>query len=185
MNVFKKYNFFIQNNTPYSTVSKLMNFMEDDGYGFLLLLSSKNYYKSPFRGSYTYNKEFKNIEEFKSIISDKSNFFKVNVILLDLMGMSTKEILLHKKELEQNISDDYMYFFMCDEKTKESIIDKETKLFKVDVQMSYNWFNSKDFTSVHNLIDVETKSKFTLDSFFKDYIRKRKINNVLNKRNPK
>lgn len=176
MEMFRKYNYFITeyNSGQYGCLKSLMSFMGDLGYNFLLLLNNKNYYKSPFRGGDIYHKEFTGIEEFESILEDSSNLFRIDIILLDLIGMGKKESIKHIKSLDK--LDGYTYYIMVDYKDMD--IDEETVVYDIKTSLVGDVFKL-EIKSAYELTNMETKSTFTLTNFFKQYKRTLIIDRVL------
>ena len=188
MDIFRKYNYFTTKHYSghFSCLKRIVDFFENDGYNFFLLLNTKEFYKSPFRGSYTYHVEFNDITDLRYILEDKSNFFNVDVILIDLMEMDIEDILEHKKELEK-IEGDYKFLIMCNYNvSSESIkINGETKIFEIEHVLTRNitFHKPSKFGHIYKLKDIDSDFKFDLDNLFETHLRKSKINKILKKRN--
>lgn len=176
--MFDKYNYFTSEyaSGQFGCLSSLMKFMDTDGYNFFLLLNTKDYYKSPFRGSVYYNVEFNDITDLRYILEDKSNFFRVDLIVIDLMEMELEDILRHKKELE-SIKGDYKFFIMCGDVTKMDI-DNETKVFDIKTSLVGDQTILKIRTA-YEIKDVKKGVSFTLSNLFDNYRRQLKIGKIL------
>jgi hypothetical protein len=179
---FRKYNYFTSKyaSGQFGCLRNILNFMDDDGYNFFLLLNVKDYYRSPFNGFDYYKVEFNGIKDLRYILEDKSNFFRVDIIVLDLMEMELGEILNHKRELE-TIGGDYKFFIMCGDIDKMNI-DGETKVFDIKTSLVGD-YTKLQIKTAYEITDVGSGSKFTLYNMFESYKRKLKIDKILKKRN--
>ena len=93
----KKCNYFTGSTSHVANaVSKIVKFLELDGYNHLLITppkssSSKESNSGIFRDLPGYL-EFRSYDDFEKLISDRSNLFRINLIIFDFWYFSIAEI---------------------------------------------------------------------------------------------
>lgn len=173
--MFRKYNFFkSSNSTHFSVVQQITSFLEDDGYNFISLLKKTDSYKSTLDGSYSYSFDFSGISDFRKIIKNESNFFRINSVIIDLSEIRDKDLYSYLKELD-SIDKNYIYFILTDDDSISKLkIDNDICLFTV---------NSKFFGSLYKfdytLKESRSNNSIELENFFNIYRRKAKVEKIL------
>ena len=94
----KKYNYFTGTpNDVSNSVSKIVRFLEVDGFNPILFCRSTSTIKHQIPNNF----EFKNLEHFKELVSEPGNLFRCNLIVLDLWGFNLIEIDKFKSVVEE------------------------------------------------------------------------------------
>ena len=174
----KKCNYFTGSASHVANaVSKIVKFLELDGYNHLLITppkssSIKESNSGIFRDLPGYL-EFGSYEDFEKLISDRSNLFRINLIIFDFWYFSTSEIKSYKYLIDQL---DITYIILA--KTFEYKESDDVADYHVDIK--YSEFNgnsslSGEFKSEIFLSDNKSGWKATLDSLKTSYIRDKKI----------
>jgi hypothetical protein len=177
---FKKYNYFTGDvNHVSNGISKISKFMELEGHSFLLLtLSSTNtVVKSSMRTSLKHliNNQinFENIDDFKKICEDTSNFFRLNILILDFWHLRESDIEEYKK-LIKSIKVDH-FFIVANQYHYKSTDDS------LDIELIEEYDKN---SSLHNwsselyIKDKSNNSKYSFSSLKKSHIRDIKINKL-------
>jgi hypothetical protein len=169
----KKCNYFTGSATHVSNaVSKIVKFLELDGYNYLLITppkssSSKETNTGIFRDLPGYL-EFRSYEDFDKLISDRGNLFRINLLIFDFWYFSIAEIKSYKYLIDKL---DITYIILA--KTFEYKESDDVADYHVDIK--YSEFNSGEFKSEIFLSDNNSAWKATLDSLKTSYVRDRKI----------
>ena len=114
--------------------------------------------------------EFNNIEHFKELINNKSNLFRVDLILLDFWNLNVSSIIEYK-EIIDKINIDYIilakeYHY----KLSEDINDYHVKIE-----------SGKDYHNEYLITDKISGWTSNLQNLTKSYIRNKKIDDIFNK----
>ncbi len=173
--MFRKYNFFKSSNSVhFSVVQKIVTFLENDGYNFISLLKKTDSYKSPLNGTYSYSFDFSGISDFRKIIKNESNFFRINSVIIDLSDIRDKDLYLYLKELD-SIDKNYMYFILTDDDSISKLkIDNDILLFTVNSKMFGNVYKFD-----YSLKESRSNNIIELEDFFNIYRRKAKVEKLL------
>lgn len=171
----KKCNYFTGSASHVANaVSKIVKFLELDGYNHLLITppkssSSKESNSGIFRDLPGYL-EFKSYDDFEKLIIDRANLFRINLIIFDFWCLSTTEIKTYKYLIDQlNIT----YIILA--KTFEYKESDDVADYHVDIKYSGTSPLSEEFKSEIFLSDNKSGWKATLDSLKTSYIRDKKI----------
>jgi hypothetical protein len=144
----------------------IIKFLELDNYNVLTI---KHVNDTHF--NHLHNISYSSFDNFKKIISDKSNLFRINLILLSLINMDMTEMGKYVTEISDlNISciiycDKYLYKSSDDVNDYTITRDEETRRY---IQKYYLTDNINNWCS-------------SFDDLKKSYIRDKKINNILGK----
>ena len=175
----KKCNYFTgsASNNVANAVSKIVKFLELDGYNHLLITppkssGSKETNTGIFRDLPGYL-EFRSYEDFDKLIGDRANLFRINLLIFDFWYLSTAEIKSYKYLIDKL---DITYIILA--KTFEYKESDDVADYHVEVK--YSEFNgtsplSGEFKSEIFLSDNKSGWKATLDSLKTSYIRDKKI----------
>ena len=175
----KKYNFFTGTpNHVSSVLLEVVNFLEVDNYNYILLTPSKEKSCGLIYGLHS-NLLFNNLEELENLINDKSNLFRVNLIVIDLYHYKSHQITNILKVIE-NL--DYKFIIIAKEYHYKSSDDVND--FHVEIK-----YNLDPNTTPTNLVfNAARTSKFIkdningwiteLDKLKGAYIRDKKIDSL-------
>jgi hypothetical protein len=169
----KKYNYFTGDKSSVASgVSDIVKFLDLAGYNYILFTPPK-----PTGSSKTYdiclyhyldNKiEFNNIDDFKEKILNKSNLFRVDLIVFDFWSIKKMNWSPYLKEIEnltQNfiiIAKEFQY------KTTDDVNDFLIQTEYKELYKSETW-----------LTDRINGTTATIDSLKKSYIRDKKIEHL-------
>ena len=172
----KKYNYFTGDKSSVASgVSAIVNFLDLAGYNYVLFTPPKPSESSKIYDLCLYhhlsNKiEFDNIDDFKENILNKSNLFRVDLIVFDFWSkgkMNWSPYLDVIKDLPQNfiiVAKEFQYKSTDD--VNDFLLQKEYK----DLHKSDTWITDR--------INGTTE---TIDSLKKSYIRDKKIEHLFGK----
>jgi hypothetical protein len=172
----KKYNYFTGDvSSVASGVSSIVNFLDLAGYNYILFTPPKPSESNKIHDlclyHYLNNKiEFDNIDDFKEKILNKSNLFRVDLIVFDFWSkrrMNWSSYLDVIKDLPQNfiiVSKEFQYKSTDD--VNDFLLQNEYK----DLNKSDNW-----------ITDRINGTTATIDSLKKSYIRDKKIEHLFGK----
>jgi hypothetical protein len=172
----KKYNYFTGDvSSVASGVSSIVNFLDLAGYNYILFTPPKPSESNKIHDlclyHYLNNKiEFDNIDDFKEKILNKSNLFRVDLIVFDFWSkrkMNWSSYFDVIKDLPQNfiiVSKEFQYKSTDD--VNDFLLQNEYK----DLNKSDNW-----------ITDRINGTTATIDSLKKSYIRDKKIEHLFGK----
>lgn len=172
----KKYNYFTGNVSEVgNAVSQIVKFFDLAGSNYLLITPVKPSFSSKHKDLCLYhyldNKiEFSNFDDFVEKINNKSNLFRVDLLVLDFWSISKHLLYNYIKELDKLniqfiiVAKEYQY------KTTDDVNDFHIRTEYKDLRYSEVW-----------IIDNQTKSSSTLDSLKLAYIRDKKIEHLFGK----
>jgi hypothetical protein len=165
----KKCNYITGNSSDVSyAIKKIIDFLEMEGRNiFLFCKSSKS---STLKYLIDPKMEFNNIEHFKELINNKSNLFRVDLILFDFWNLNVSSIIEYK-EIIDKINIDYIilakeYHY----KLSEDINDYHVKIE-----------SGKDYHNEYLITDKISGWTSNLENLTKSYIRNKKIDDIFNK----
>lgn len=169
----KKYNYFTGTpNDVSNSVSKIVRFLELEEWNSILFCRENSTIKHQMPNNFI----FKNIENFRELISDPGNIFRCNLIVLDLWGFNLIEIDKFKSIVE-NL--DIKIIILAKEfnyKTGDDVGDYHviTK-YNNNITPTSLSFPIKSETIITERISNWTS---TLDDLKKSYIRDKKIDKL-------
>jgi hypothetical protein len=170
----KKCNYFTGESFDVSNViTSIVNFLEIDGTNSLLFTPPKS--KNTTGLIYNLNPQiiWNSYDDFKEKIEDKSNLFRINLLIFDFWSLNRALIPKYKQIIDKL---DINYIITAKEytyKNSDDITDFHIKKESNTSSLSY-----KQEIFITNKIDGWTA---TLDSLKTGYIRDKKINNILKK----
>jgi len=182
----RKCNFFTGTaNNVSNAVSKIVKFLELDGYNHLLITppnsSGSKDTNTGINRSLPGYLEFKTFDDLEKLISDSSNLFRINLLIFDFWYSSKEEIRRFRYLIDKL---DIKYIILAKEfeyKESEDVSD-----YHVEVKYS----DSINFTSLSGsfkseifLSDEKNGWKSTLDSLKTSYIRDKKIDSLFDDEN--
>jgi hypothetical protein len=173
---FKKYNYISGDKSSVSSgVHKIVNFMELEGYSTLLLsiprvngLSKKDDSTS-LKHLISNQINFESYEEYESILSDTSNFFRLDILICDFWHLTESEIYRYKSIL--NTLKVKWIFIVAKEHHYKSSDDA------TDIELIYE-YKGFDKSTLH-IKERVTNLETTFENLKKSYIREVKINKLL------
>jgi len=172
----RKYNYFTGDVSSVANgVSSIVKFLDLAGYNYILFTPPKPSESNKIHDLCLYhhlsNKiEFDNIDDFKEKILNKSNLFRVDLIVFDFWSkrkMNWSSYLEVIKNLPQNfiiVSKEFQYKSTDD--VNDFLLQQEYK----DLHKSENW-----------ITDRINGTTATIDSLKKSYIRDKKIEHLFGK----
>lgn len=181
----KKCNYFTGDiNHVSNAVSKIVKFLEVDGINSILFTPPK-----PIGGNnasvtgliHQLNPQiiWYDYSDFESKIKDKSNLFRVNLIVFDFWTLNRQLIVKYKELIDELnikhiiVAKEYLY------KNTDDVADFHVKTEYKDISVNSNsgYIDSRSETWLTNKIDGW---KATLDSLKTEYIRDKKIDDIIN-----
>lgn len=163
----KKCNYITGNSSDVSyAIKKIIDFLEMEGRNVFLFCSKS----STLKYLIDPKMEFNNIEHFKELINNKSNLFRVDLILFDFWNLNVSSIIEYK-EIIDKINIDYIilakeYHY----KLSEDINDYHVKIE-----------SGKDYHNEYLITDKISGWTSNLENLTKSYIRNKKIDDIFNK----
>jgi len=161
-----------------SGVSQIVKFLELSGRNYLLISNGKPKTSIKTTSLYTYlhnQYTYNDITEFKDILNDSSNLFRVDLLVFDFWNLSRTSILEYKREID-NLQIDYIivakeYHY----KSTDDVTD-----YHIRRELKSDWINSSptDFKSEIIVTDNINKWSSNLYDLIKSYIRDKKIDNL-------
>lgn len=169
----KKYNYFTGNVSEVgSAVSQIVKFFDLAGRNYLLFTPIKPSSSSKFHDlclyHYLENKiEFSNFDDFSEKISDKSNLFRVDLLVFDFWSVP-KNTAWKYIELIEKLNID------CIIVAKEYHYKSTDDVNDFHIRSEYKDLHHNDIW----ITDNKTKSSATINSLKLSYIRDKKIDNI-------
>ncbi len=163
----KKYNFFTGTPNHISSVLlEVVNFLEVDNYNYVLFTPNKEKSCGLIYGLHSCIL-FNNFEEFEELVNDKSNLFRVNLIVIDLYQYKSHQVTNFLKVIEKL---DYKFIIIAKEYHYKSTDDVNDFLLRNE----YKELHKHD-TWITDKISGQSS---TIDSLRKAYIRDKKIEHL-------
>ena len=167
----KRCNYITGDSTSVSFgVSEIVKFLELAGRNIILLTKPKQYDSSGLK-YFIHNKlEYKNQDEFESLVENKSNLFRVDLIVADLWHLSVDRVSEYKHILSSTGIDFVIIAQKYHYKDSDSVTDyhiKRESSLVGEMESSYIITNKINGWSTD------------LNSLIKSYIRDEKINNII------
>jgi hypothetical protein len=172
----KRCNYFTGDVTDVASgVCQIVKFLEVDGRNYLLITPPRSNTQSKQRQStnlkYSLSNQFtyENFDDFCKVLNNKSNLFRVNLLVFDFWHLSHQMVNNYKKEIDKLnldhiiVTKEYYY------KTSDDVNDFQIRTEYKDLHKSDTW-----------ITDNINKSTVTLDSLKTSYIRDKKIDNLFN-----
>jgi hypothetical protein len=158
-------------------LSKIVHFLETDGRNAILFCRPKI-----FGGQIRYfmdNKlEFSDFNEFCSLLENKSNIFRIDLLMFDFWHLNTFDIGTYQNEIDK-LGIDYIIiaksYHYKDSKSKD-ITDYHIKRESKD---SGSTLGSMTFDSKYTITDNISGWSSDLDSLRLSYIRDKKIDGII------
>lgn len=169
----KRYNYFTGDISEVATgVSQIVNFLDLAGRNYVLFTppkpSSSSKYHDLCLFHYLDNKiTFQNIEDFTEKIIDKSNLFRVDLLVFDFWSIGTNELFKYIVEINKLNIDSIIvareFHYKSGDDVNDFVIRREYK----DLKKSEIWLTD-------NLLGTST----TLNSLKLSYIRHKKLEHI-------
>lgn len=169
----KKYNYFTGDKSSVATgVSEIVKFLELAGHNYVLFTPPKPIDSSKVYDICLYhyldNKiEFKGIDDFKDKISDKSNLFRVDLIVFDFWSIKKMNWSYYLNEIANLSQNSIIVAKEFEYKTTDNVNDFLLQTEYKDLRKTDNW-----------LTDKINKNTTTIDSLKKAYIRDKKLEHL-------
>jgi hypothetical protein len=186
MIILRKCNFFTGTpNNVSNVVSKIVKFLELDGYNHLLITPPNSTGKKDTNTGICRNLpgylEFRSFDDFENLISDKSNLFRINLLIFDFWYLSKEQIRRYRYLIDKL---DIKYIIL----SKEFEYKESEDISDYHVEVKYSDFTNSttrvgDFKSDIFLTDKKNGWKSTLDSLKTSYIRDKKIDSLFDDEN--
>jgi hypothetical protein len=169
----KKYNYFTGDKSSVAYgVSDIVNFLDLAGYNYILFTPPKPTTSNKIYDLCLYhhlnNKiEFDNLNDFRNKISDKSNLFRVDLIVFDFWGIKKMNWSEYFKEIE-NLSQKFIivskeFQYKSTDDVNDFLLQTEYK----DLHKTENW-----------LTDKINGTTATIESLKRSYIRDKKLEHL-------
>lgn len=159
-----------QTNAVSFGVSKIIDFFENSGRTPIFLHKKDSTFKNLVHCSKI---EFSNKNELDVILSNKSNFFRVDILVIDLWFLSNvSQVISYKKELDL-INIDYVIL-----SSKYHYIegDPDVNIYKIEAE--YSDEHSRRFDTKYLISDIVSNSKTTMDDLVLAFKRDKKLDDL-------
>jgi hypothetical protein len=159
-------------------VSQIVNFLELSGRNYLLITKGKPKSSVKTTSLYTYLKNqytFDNLEEFITILNDKSKLFRVDLLIFDFWDLNRNIIYDYKKEIDKLKID---HIIVAKEYHYKSTDDINDYHLRRELKDNFSFLSPTDFKSEIIITDNINKWSSNLDDLTKSYIRDKKIDNL-------
>lgn len=166
----KKCNYITgQSNVVSFGISKIIDFFENSGRTPIFLSIKESQFSSLIQTSKI---EFKNIKNFEELLSNKSNLFRVDLIVVDLWFLKNVSQVLSYKSILDKLNIDYVILT-----TKYHYIegDENVSVYKID----------SEYTDIKSSFDVKfwisdlvSKNKTSMNDLVLAFKRNRKIDDL-------
>jgi hypothetical protein len=153
-------------------VKKIVNFLEMEGRNTFLFCKSKSSNSKGTTLKYLMEPkiEFNNLEHFTELINNKSNLFRVDLLLFDFWHLNVSSIIEYKEIIDKLNID---YIILAKEYHYKSSEDVSDYHVKIESSELYN--------NEYLITDKISGWTSNLESISKSYIRNKKIDDILNK----
>jgi hypothetical protein len=153
-------------------VKKIIDFLEMEGRNAVLFCKPRNSSSNATTLRYLMEPkiEFNNIEDFTELINNKSNLFRIDLILFDFWHLNVSSIIEYKQVIDKLNID---YIILAKEyhyKSSEDVNDYHVKIESRD-----NYHNE------YSITDKISGWSSNLENLSKSYIRNKKIDDIFNK----
>lgn len=166
----KKCNYITgQSNVVSFGISKIIDFFENSGRTPIFFSIKESQFSSLIQTSKI---EFKNIKNFEELLSNKSNLFRVDLIVVDLWFLKNVSQVLSYKSILDKLNIDYVILT-----TKYHYIegDENVSVYKID----------SEYTDIKSSFDVKfwisdlvSKNKTSMNDLVLAFKRNRKIDDL-------
>lgn len=158
-------------------IKHIVDFLENDGRNSLLITPPKSYVKEKKQKSntslkYLLNNQFtfETIEEFTEILENKSNLFRVDLLIFDFTHLHKWEIVEYRKIIEE-LNIDFIiaakeYHYVLDENTNDFHIRREYKNLKKSELFITD--NINKWTTNLNELELSYKRDLKIKNIFGD-----------------
>jgi hypothetical protein len=176
----KKYNFFTGTPNHISSVLlEVVNFLEVDNYNYVLFTPNKEKSCGLIYGLHSCIL-FNNFEEFEELVNDKSNLFRVNLIVIDLYQYKSHQVTNFLKVIEKL---DYKFIIIAKEYHYKSTDDVNDFHVEIKYNLDPNITTPTSFNATRNLQSKFIKDNINgwtteLDKLKGAYIRDKKIDSL-------
>jgi hypothetical protein len=169
----KKYNYFTGELSSVAFgVSDVVKFLDLAGYNYVLFTPPKPSDSHKFNDlclyHYLNNKiEFDNFEDFCEKISDKSNLFRVDLLVIDMWSIKKENMWKYINEIKKSVLNIIIVAKEFHYKTTDDVNDFLIRTEYKDLHKHDTW-----------IIDKINGSSATIDSLKKSYIRDKKLEHL-------
>lgn len=160
-----------QSNAVSFGISKILDFFENSGRTPLFLSKKDSQFKSLIQTSKI---EFSNINEFKDILTNKSNLFRVDIVVVDLwFAKNITQVLTYKYILDK-LNIDFLILT-----TKYHYIegDQNVNVYKIDTEFS----QQIKFDTKYWISDIVDNTKTSMNDLALAFKRNKKIDDIFGK----
>lgn len=139
---------------------KILNFLELIGKNIIVL----NCHDSKISIYYNNKKEFKNFTEFKELVDESGNLFRINLIVLNIWNKNIDTVLKYKSVLDE-VGIDYILVsntYKYENKNKDltvSIIERENGKFYLNNRLTNERYSFSNYI-------IQYKRELKLRKFF-------------------
>lgn len=169
----KRCNYITGNPSDVSyAVKKIIDFLDMEGRNPVLFCKPRNSNSDATTLKYLMGPkiEFNNIEDFKEILADKGNLFRVDLLLFDFWHLNVSSIIEYKQIIEKLNID---YIILAKEYHYKSSEDVNDYHVKIESKENYN--------NKYSITDKISGWTSSLENLSKSYIRNKKIDDIFNK----
>lgn len=151
-------------------ISKIIDFFENSGKTPLFLYKKESNFQHLI---HTSRIEFKNQPDFEAIITDKSNLFRVDLLIVDLWFLSNVSKVLDYKKILDSIGIDYIIIT-----NKYHYIEGDLNVNIYKLETEYTDSNNWRFDTKYWISDLLGNSRSTMDDFVLAFKRNKKIDDI-------
>jgi hypothetical protein len=151
-------------------ISKIIDFFENSGKTPLFLYKKDSNFHHLI---HTSRIEFTNKSEFDLILTNKSNLFRVDIVIVDLWFLNNVgQVISYKKELDK-LQIDYI---IITNKYHYIEGDPDVNIYKIETEFTDE--HNRRFDTKYLINDIVSNSKTTMDDLVLAFRRDKKINDI-------
>jgi hypothetical protein len=155
-------------------LSKILDFLDLSGRNIIFLSKPKNDVKTSLKYIVNFNKrEFNNYKDFEDLVTNKSNLFRVDLIVVDLWEESVDSVITYKEMLDKTGLD----FIIVSDKYHYIIGDNDVTVNRLEQDRNSD-LKSIKFETKYYIKNEITNQKYSFDDYKLSYIRDKKINDL-------
>jgi len=155
-------------------LSKILDFLDLTGRNIVFLSKPKNDVKTSLKYIVNFNKkEFNNYKDFEDLVTNKSNLFRIDLIVVDLWEESVDSVITYKEMLDKTGLD----FIIVSDKYHYIIGDNDITVNRLEQDRNTD-LKSMKFETKYYIKNEITNQKYSFDDYKLSYIRDKKINDL-------
>lgn len=159
-----------QSNAVSFGISKIVDFFENSGKTPLFLYKKDSNFQHFI---HTSRIQFQNLQDFEQLLNNKSNLFRVDLLIIDLWFLSNVSGVISYKEYLDKLNIDYIIIT-----SKYHYVEGDTNVNIYKIESEYSDDINRRFDSRYWVNDVLSNSKTTMDDLVLAFKRDKKIDDL-------